>query len=86
MKSRGGEPRGWKTGTVSQGAVMRESGGWAQESIDESRLRKAGSTVKTATTVIVRGQEEKPGTVLIIKTLLFVVSTVNPCPSNFLLL
>jgi hypothetical protein len=30
MKSRGGEPRGRKTGKVSQGAVMRESGGQAR--------------------------------------------------------
>lgn len=38
MKSRGGEPRGRKTGTVSQGAVMRKSEGWARKSIKESGL------------------------------------------------
>lgn len=34
MKSRGGEPRGRKTATVSQGAVVRKQGGEARGGID----------------------------------------------------
>lgn len=34
MESRGGEPRGRKTGTVSQGAIMRKQGGEGRGGID----------------------------------------------------
>lgn len=85
MKFRGGEPRGWKTGTVSQGAVMRESG--AVMKVDSERQ---GYKSKRPTKVAgLKGDSKNAGGKAHHSADNEDIACgicCYPCPSNFLLL